>query len=415
MKSMKITKWFLMWMVLLPSIAAHAQKTVGGVGGTNTKVIESIAKIESSLYIYDEAIGQYSMGITYQGPITVEVISEEGNQLTLKLINVTYQNQYLTPVQRGIGNIVFEDIFLDAEGNISESEAYPTITAGNLEGYSQWDGINYGFYPCVVEGTFKDDVLNLAIDMWATCNDGGWNAEIYHSITLAESMPANEYSRNVVEGNYGTIVLPFKPEKLTGIAQLFSLVGKKMGTDRKIECFVLKEETSMQAGVPYIFLSNADKITAWAPFGAEYESVPKNGHYDPKRGPVKDNNGLQGTYERKRTYDIGETYEYSDDGIEWEEYVPYKVYLLSNNQFVYAGTRSYIDAYRAYILVDYVPEFVESSDVKYYFLGADTETSIIDIRNLSKNDGGVYNLSGQRLPWLRRGVNIVNGKKVYIK
>jgi hypothetical protein len=310
---------------------------------------------------------------------------------------------------------VFEDIFLDAEGNISESEAYPTITAGNLEGYSQWDGINYGFYPCVVEGTFKDDVLNLAIDMWATCNDGGWNAEIYHSITLAESMPANEYSRNVVEGNYGTIVLPFKPEKLTGIAQLFSLVGKKMGTDRKIECFVLKEETSMQAGVPYIFLSNADKITAWAPFGAEYESVPKNGHYDPKRGPVKDNNGLQGTYERKRTYDIGETYEYSDDGIEWEEYVPYKVYLLSNNQFVYAGTRSYIDAYRAYILVDYVPEFVESSDVKYYFLGADTETSIIDIRNLSKNDGGVYNLSGQRLPWLRRGVNIVNGKKVYIK
>lgn len=414
MKSKKMTQWLLLWMALLPTIAGHAQKALESTDGTNTKVVESMAKIESSLYYYDSE-EQYSLGPTYQGPITIEVISGEANQLTFKLLNVTYQNPYFTPVKRGIGNIAFENIPLDAEGNIIESDAYPTITAGNMEGYSQWDGIDYGLYPCEVEGTFKDDILNIVIRMWATHEYGGRSAEIYHCITLTESLPAYEYSRNVAEGNYGTIVLPFKPERLTGIAQLFSLVGKKMGADKKIECFVLKEETSMQAGVPYIFLSNADKITAWAPFGAEYESVPKNGHYDPKRGPVKDNNGLQGTYERKRTYDIGETYEYSDDGIEWEEYVPYKVYLLSNNQFVYAGTRSYIDAYRAYILVDYVPEFVESSDVKYYFLGADTETSIIDIRNLSKNDGGVYNLSGQRLPWLRRGVNIVNGKKVYIK
>ena len=50
--------------------------------------------------------------------------------------------------------------------------------------------------------------------------------------------------------------------------------------------------------------------------------------------------------------------------------------------------------------------------------GDDTETGIFDVRSKTekvRGDGVIYNLAGQRLNKLQRGVNIINGKKVIIK
>ena len=57
------------------------------------------------------------------------------------------------------------------------------------------------------------------------------------------------------------------------------------------------------------------------------------------------------------------------------------------------------------------PQFVMGFDDG----GESTDIRILNVTPESRNDGAIYNLSGQRLNALQKGVNIVNGKKVVVK
>lgn len=63
-----------------------------------------------------------------------------------------------------------------------------------------------------------------------------------------------------------------------------------------------------------------------------------------------------------------------------------------------------VNANRCYLTVN--------SDVKVFFLNEDKETGINDLNNLKNADNLIYNLAGQRINKMQRGINIVNGKKV---
>ena len=59
-------------------------------------------------------------------------------------------------------------------------------------------------------------------------------------------------------------------------------------------------------------------------------------------------------------------------------------------------------------------EIAAGSEVKafYPFFG-DDETAISDVNvNGNANDAAIYNMAGQRVSKLQKGVNIVNGKKI---
>ena len=43
------------------------------------------------------------------------------------------------------------------------------------------------------------------------------------------------------------------------------------------------------------------------------------------------------------------------------------------------------------------------------------KTEIMDKEQLSNNNSPIYNLNGQRMQSLQKGINIVNGKKVLMK
>ena len=86
-------------------------------------------------------------------------------------------------------------------------------------------------------------------------------------------------------------------------------------------------------------------------------------------------------------------------------------YILQQGQFNMA-TDGYLKANRAYLSTSYD---VTSSDVRAFtIVFDDDETGIKAIEDEQVN-GAIYNLAGQRLNKVQKGINIINGKKVLVK
>lgn len=58
---------------------------------------------------------------------------------------------------------------------------------------------------------------------------------------------------------------------------------------------------------------------------------------------------------------------------------------------------------------------IRISKIQYFEEGNTPETGIAAIQTLQDNGTVIYNLNGQRLSEMQKGINIVNGKKVFVK
>ncbi|MBR1683286.1 MAG: InlB B-repeat-containing protein [Bacteroidaceae bacterium] len=88
------------------------------------------------------------------------------------------------------------------------------------------------------------------------------------------------------------------------------------------------------------------------------------------------------------------------------------VYGLSGNKFVINNGAGNIPAGKAYIEAGSIPASVKS----FTFVFEDNATGIIETRQATREEvEAIFNLAGQRLQKMQKGVNIVNGKKVLVK
>ena len=89
-----------------------------------------------------------------------------------------------------------------------------------------------------------------------------------------------------------------------------------------------------------------------------------------------------------------------------------QAYILQSGEFHLVTAASTIPAGKAYLLADDVP--AEAKALRFVF---DDTTAIRSIENgqLTVDNAEIYNLAGQRLNSIQRGVNIVNGKKILVK
>ena len=71
---------------------------------------------------------------------------------------------------------------------------------------------------------------------------------------------------------------------------------------------------------------------------------------------------------------------------------------------VASGKQPIVGANRCYLTV--------SSDIKAFFFNEDDATGIKNIDDLENNNGVIYNLAGQRISKMQKGINIINGKKI---
>ena len=101
-----------------------------------------------------------------------------------------------------------------------------------------------------------------------------------------------------------------------------------------------------------------------------------------------------------------------------------EVYGLKNNQFVPSSSAGKISAGKAYLDAEDIPDVSEAKALIFVFEDTTTGIEAIHSEDSSMNNGQwtmdnakIFNLAGQRLDnsQLRKGIYIVNGKKVLVK
>jgi hypothetical protein len=88
------------------------------------------------------------------------------------------------------------------------------------------------------------------------------------------------------------------------------------------------------------------------------------------------------------------------------------VYGLSGSDFVINNAEGTIPAGKAYIKATDIPAEVKS----FTFVFEDETTGITETRQATREEvESIFNLGGQRMSKVQRGINIVNGKKVFVR
>ena len=200
-------------------------------------------------------------------------------------------------------------------------------------------------------------------------------------------IPLTTYTRSVTVDRWGTICVPgaVAAADISG-ADIYTVVGKVLGTNGRPTSIKLAEVTDMEAGKPYLFLATDAQLSLTF-LGSTAVTMPRP------------NNGLVGSFKR---IDVATGN-----------------YILTDNTIKICGTGCTIGANRAYINMSDVPVYSGLPGVKSITIFDDTTTDIdaMDNGQLTIDNGQIYNLAGQRLDnsQLRKGVYIVNGKKVLVK
>ena len=94
--------------------------------------------------------------------------------------------------------------------------------------------------------------------------------------------------------------------------------------------------------------------------------------------------------------------------------VDQSILFISSNKIYYVGVNTTIAAQRAYFQLDGITYGSTNSGIKEFAitLSDDDPTGIENLNvNLDDNES-IFNLAGQRIGKMQKGINIVNGKKV---
>jgi hypothetical protein len=88
-------------------------------------------------------------------------------------------------------------------------------------------------------------------------------------------------------------------------------------------------------------------------------------------------------------------------------------FFIGNGALYKSAGSTNINAFRAYIQL--ANPNVTPSDIKMFVDGEEVATGIEGVQGVQEVQGAIYNLAGQRISKMQKGINIVNGKKIAIK
>lgn len=234
----------------------------------------------------------------------------------------------------------------------------------------------------VYEGRWFNDA---ATDVYY--NQDGDDITVYQ-LNMDETMgkyavPANvtakhvKMARSIAPGKWNTFCSPVAMSK-----SVFSEVKEFTDAVNNGSHYTLTftvEDGDIEAGKPYM-VKVPDAITELTATDVEVAEAPV---------PVTHN---------------GVTYE----GVFTNGYAPEGSYIISNNAFYLVNSPVVLKAFRGDFTVSGAG--VKSFDL---MLDGDDETAIDDVDgNVNGNGQAIYNMAGQKLSKLQKGINIVNGKKV---
>lgn len=348
-------------MYILVNLATNADPGQGQDG--DHMYIDDIELVyeEAEPVAYDKYV---SVGYETPAPAAIEVTFNDDNTIDFNLKNFGLD---LGGSYANVGNVSVPGLSINNQGNFSFAGAIQ-ITAGDKEGVAaeEWMGPALGDIPLEMEGTIKGDYLYAHL-----------NINIPGAPVQVEVGDKADATFKVGESLIGTFCAPFAvalPE------QYLQYVSTVTGADEVGVLTLTPIETPIvPAHTP---------VVVQIPLAIE---LPVSGIYV------------------KGTPTVGLL-----TGVYADTKAPVGSYVLQNNNDrigfyqVVRNQQPTVKANRCYLTAP-------AAGVKAFFFNADDATAIESVENAANVETPVYNLAGQRLGKMQKGINIVNGKKVLVK
>ena len=313
--------------------------------------------------VYTEVYDKYvSVGFGTPTSTPIEVTYYYDNTIDFNLKNFILNDGVN---DMAVGNVTVTGLAIDEQGQFSY-DGNIKIAAGDKEGVDMWIGPSLGDIPLTMQGTIKDDYFYVHL-----------NINIPSAPVQVEVGDVANATFKVGESLIGTFCAPFTvalPE------QYLQYVSTVTGVEEKGVLTLTPIETP-------VVLANTP-VVVQIPMAME---LPVSGIYVKGTPTV---GLLTGVYE--------------------DTPAPVGSYVLQNNNDrigfyqVAAGQQPTVKANRCYLTAP-------AAGVKAFFFNADDATAIESVENAANVETPVFNLAGQRLGKMQKGINIVNGKKVLVK
>jgi hypothetical protein len=301
-----------------------------------------------------------SSGSSYYGLITKTATAANQDATTVFYINKQSNGKYTMTIQGLNVQAASKSTIVSATSADAPEFTFIPLSPG----YAAMT-VNGGQYEFLHESGWTESGLdfNAVLGWTADADASQWTVEAVETLTVPLNGP-------IVDEYYATLCLPFDVT-LSG-ATAYTL------TKNGIELTLSEGSTTVAAGTPVLLVGAGNSATAT--IGSNYATTPVSG------------TALTGTYLAK-TINGTTDYVLGTDGSKVGFF-----HWNSNN----------LKANRAYVAGS------TGGNVKGFYLNFDEADKISEIAG-AQNEGEIYNLAGQRLNKLQKGVNIVNGKKVIVK
>ena len=351
-------------MYILLNIATN--NTPGGGSEGDHLYIDDVELVynDPEPVVYNKYI---SVGHTEPVAAPIEVTYNDDNTIDFGLKNFGLD---LGGNYANVGNIAVTGLEIDGDGNFSFDGSIK-ITAGDKEGVNEeeWIGPGMGDIPVVLKGTIKDPYFYVHLDIKM-----GTSVEV-------EAGDFAEATVSVSEALKGTFCAPFTvaiPSNYQSVVTASTVTGQTNGVLalEPVQNGIIPANTPVVVEAPQAF--NLD-VT-----GIYVKGTPEAGL-------------LTGVYEPNG------------------EGAPVGSYVLQNNNGkvgffkVAQGNKLPIVGKNRCYLKD------QGSNVKAFYFNEEDATAIENVNvndNLNEGAEAIYNVAGQRINKLQKGINIINGKKI---
>ena len=314
--------------------------------------------------VYNKYIGVAVNG-THVDPVEVpiEVTYNDDSTIDFNLKNFSLA---LGNVTAYVGNITLPSLAMDGDGNISFNGTIQ-IAAGDLEGVAEdaWIGPGLGDIPLVLQGTITEEYFYVHLDI----NMAGLGQQI--EVEVGDLANATVSVSNALISTFCapfSVAIPASYQSAVTASTIVDVDGKLL---------ILEPVANgvIPANTPVVIEASMSA------------TLPVKGIYV-KGTPVA--GLLTGVYENTLA-PVGSYVLQNIDG---------KVGFYQ----VAEGQQPTVGANRCYLTTN--------SEIKAFFFEDDDATGIKELNDLKDSNDVIYNLAGQRISKMQRGVNIINGKKI---
>lgn len=376
-------------MIVLPAVTGAAQVDIyASVGGANPSFNldtydysnDTWSTIETFSCAETNTCYRFSKVLNSDQVTKLRIANADGSAKYIWKI-VTYPTaptQMAVPASPAVANVAAHS-FTAKWTAVTGASGYRVVVFNNDESRKTTQEIEGGD---IIQYNFKnlDPETDYTFKVSAK-GDGETtiDSELSEAVAVKTASEIDEvYTRTVTNGNYGTICLPKASANLSAAGAVFFKVAGKIMDGSALQEVVFDEVTALEAGVPYVFLAEADELNIQ--LTGDAVDAPNN----------ENSNGLIGSF---TVASVGSSV--------------YRFILKDNKLYCTKNQAYYVGENRAYFKIDDMPDFDNAAPApgrRRISMSVEQEQNATGIENAEFINGVQKRIENGQLFIIRNGV-----------